>query len=354
MMTSVLSPLRGKRVGLVTNQSSFTSDWRSSRLHLHETIGLSCLYAPEHGLGGYVNRGEGVADTIDSLTGLPVRSLYQGEKGQRATSDDLDCLIFDIQDVGVRFYTYISTLRQIMETGVPVIVIDRPNPLGGRVVEGVVLQATDESFIGPRGLPIRYALTIGELAHWMNEEYEMECDLATIDLPAWQRDDLWWNKTDPWIMTSPAIAHQEGLFFYPGMCLLEGTNLHEGRGTGAPFELLGAPFIDSNRLADEVRRLDLDGVVFTPISYTPHGGDLVHGLYGHITDVRTFMPVETAVRILSLIVRMYPKQVVITKHFRALAGFDPAELEDSEKVVERMKAESADFATAAKRFHRYD
>lgn len=354
MMKSVLSPLRGKRVALVTNQSSFTPDWKSSRLHLHELIGLSCLYAPEHGLGGYVDRGEGVADTTDPLTGLPVRSLYRGEKAQRATFDDLDHLIFDIQDVGVRFYTYISTLRQIMETGIPVTVIDRPNPLGGRVVEGVVLRPEDESFVGPRGLPIRYGLTIGELAYWMNEEYELGCDLTTIDLFPWWRDDLWWNKIVPWVMTSPAIAHQEGLFFYPGMCLLEATNLHEGRGTSAPFELLGAPFIDSNRLADEVRRLDLDGVVFTPISYTSHGGDLVHGLYGHITDVRTFMPVETAVRILSLIIRMYPKQIVITKHFRALAGFDSAELEDPEKVVERMKAESADFAGATKRYYRYD
>lgn len=354
MMRSIISKLRGKRVGLVTNQSSFTTTWQSSRAYLHEVIGLCCLYAPEHGLGGFVDRCKGVADAIDSLTGLPIRSLYHGEKNQEGTFDDLDYLIFDIQDVGVRFYTYISTLRQLMETNLPLIVLDRPNPLGGTVVEGPILREEDESFVGPRDLPIRYGLTIGELAHWMNEQYNLGCDLTTVDLPSWRREDLWWNTDQPWIMTSPAITHQEGLFFYPGMCLLEGTNLNEGRGTSAPFELLGAPFIDANQLAFEVKNLPLEGVVFTPISYTPHGSDLVHGLYGHITDVHIFRPVETTLRILALIDQIYPKKVVVNDHFRALSGFDFSELKEIETIIKNHQIESAAFTAATRRLYRYD
>ena len=354
MMNAALTKLRGKRIGLVTNQSSVTNTWQLSRVAYHEALNLHCLYAPEHGLGGNVERGEGVRDSDDPLTGLEIRSLYQDEATQIGSFDDLDGLLFDIQDVGVRFYTYISTLRQIMSVGLPVTVIDRPNPLGGTIVEGGLLAAEDESFVGPRGLPIRYGLTIGELAHWMNEAYDLKCELTTVDLQGWKRSELWFNSSRPWVMTSPAIAHQESTFFYPGMCLLEGTNLNEGRGTSAPFELLGSPFIDPYSLSADVNSLNLNGVVFTPISYTPTGGVLNHGLYGHITDVSVFRPVETTIRLLSLIRRRYPDELTANDYFRKLAGFDFDELDDSEILLERLRSESATFALETRRLYRYE
>ena len=169
-----------RRIGLVTNDAAFDSRWRRSKDVVAQLSNLVALYAPEHGLGGAVGAGDRFSDTIDRESGLPVRSLYQQESLalDRSRFDDIDLLIFDIQDVGVRFYTYISTLRQLLAQEVPVLVLDRPNPLGGERVEGVALGAAYESFVGPRGLPTRYGLTIGELGAWMKETYALSAEIG--------------------------------------------------------------------------------------------------------------------------------------------------------------------------------
>jgi len=316
-----------RRVALVTNDAAFDSQWRLSRDVVGNHCNLIALYAPEHGLGAHVAAGESFEDTIDSESGLPVRSLYQQESLviDPARFTDVDLIIFDIQDVGLRFYTYISTLRQLLGQPVPVLVLDRPNPLGGEVVEGVLLSTAYESFVGPAGLPARYALTIGELGQWMAATYGAACEYSVLWMEGWRRSTLWPSLSRPWAMSSPALAHTDALFCYAGFCLFEGTNLSEGRGTSAPFELFGAPFIDRMRLLRAVEQYEFEGVAFTAISFVPTAskwaGETCHGLYAHITDHHRFRPVEVVIHLLSLIEDLYGDDLEFLPTFERLAGF---------------------------------
>lgn len=353
--------LGSKRLGLVTNAASFKADFQSSKSYLYKNLPITDLFAPEHGLGSFIADGKEVSDQRDSETGLAVHSLYGSEGGKvdATACTNLDCLLFDIQDVGLRFYTYIATLKQLLELGKPLIVLDRPNPLGGLVVEGPILSDCYASFVGPSGLPVRYGLTIGELALWMQQQYGFTGELTIVELSGYKRSDLWMDNGRPWIMTSPALAHLQGVFLYAGFCLLEGTNLSEGRGTSAPFELFGAPFIDSYRLAADVRKLGLEAIAFTPVSFIPgqskYKGQLCHGLYAHILDYHLLRPFSVCLRVLSIIQKLYPNELTFNEHFRKLAGFEPEALfaHQLSATLQQAEGDEQTFMKQKRRFERY-
>lgn len=293
--------LRGCRVGLVTNHTGrdATGASTASRLLAAEGVRLSALFAPEHGLAGKEDR-EGLADGRDSETGLVVHSLY----GERRSPDpavlgELDALVFDIQDVGARFYTYIATLSECMaaagEAGVRMVVLDRPNPSGGWVVEGPVLDPALRSFIGPHELPLRHGLTIGELATAYRASFGVPCELEVIPCEGWQRSMLWQDTGLPWIAPSPNLRTAEQALLYPGPCLLEASNLSVGRGTERPFELLGAPWCDGEALAERVAAHPTPGVRVEPTEFTPdaasgypHAGRLCRGVRVRLGDPRVY------------------------------------------------------------------
>jgi uncharacterized protein YbbC (DUF1343 family) len=355
------SYLRGKRLGLVTNSSSFDCCFRSSVSLLNEQFDLRVLYAPEHGLDGSASAGQEIAESREPDTGIPIRSLYQGEHTRLDPSlfADIDLLVFDMQDVGLRFYTYTTTLEQLMHVGVPLLVLDRPNPLGGVVVEGPILDAEHASFVGLEGLAVRYALTIGELACFLNGERNIGCDLQVVCLHAWKRSQRWEDLQRPWVMTSPAIAHSTTIELYAGFCLLEGTNLSEGRGTSAPFELFGAPFIDARSLASEVQALGTPGVSFTPITFVPsaskYQGQPCHGLYAHVTDRASFRPFTTALSVLSLLWERYPEQLSFNASFARLAGFSEQAItkENLPATLARIEKEAHTFARIKRSYELY-
>lgn len=355
------SLLRGKRLGLVTNSSSFDSRYKSSVLCLHDHYDLRVLYAPEHGLDGSAQAGKMIPESRDPHTQIPIRSLYQGEHTRLDPSlfADIDLLVFDMQDVGLRFYTYTATLEQLMHGGVPLLVLDRPNPLGGIVVEGPILDAKHASFVGLAGLAVRYGLTIGELALFLNGERAIGCDLQVVPLQGWRRTQRWEDLKRPWIMTSPAIAHCSAIELYAGFCLLEGTNLSEGRGTSAPFELFGAPFIDAYQLSLEVGKLNLAGVRFTPITFVPSTGKFqgqaCHGLYAHVIDSGHFRPFSTALSVLSLLWDLYPDHLSFNASFTRLAGFSEQAIARANlsATLERIEEEARTFEYIKRSYERY-
>jgi uncharacterized protein YbbC (DUF1343 family) len=238
--------------------------------------------------------------------------------------DGVDVLVFNIQTVGVRFYTYITTLLYTMqaaaEHGLAYVVCDRPNPIGGEILEGPVLQNGYESFVGPGPLPIRHGLTVGELARLYNEKWGVGCDLTVVPCAGWRRE-MWFDDTGmPWVPPSPAMPWPATAVVYPGTCLIEGTNLSEGRGTALPFHLLGAPWIDGPLLAEELNLLDLPGVRFHGVTFQPTAdkwtGQRCGGVQLHVTDRMAFRPVTAALHILATIRSLYPGRF----EFRASSG----------------------------------
>lgn len=301
--------LRGRRVGLLAHPASVDPRLRHAVPLLHEALGddLRALFGPQHGL-----RGETQDNMIewagyrDAATGLPVRSLY-GEH-RRPTKDmlaDLDALVIDLQDVGARYYTFVWTLLLCLEAcaeqGKQVVVLDRPNPLGGRT-EGNVLDPRWRSFVGLAPVPMRHGLTAGELAFWLREHEALDVDLEVVDLVGWRRRQ-WFDETGlPWVMPSPNLPTLETATVYPGACLLEGTDLSEGRGTTRPFEIVGAPGLDPDRLAAEAAACGLPGAVLRPLHFQPtfqkHAGQTCGGVQVHVRDRRRFRPVLTYLALL--------------------------------------------------------
>jgi uncharacterized protein YbbC (DUF1343 family) len=233
-----------------------------------------------------------------------------------------------MQDVGVRFYTYLSTLYYVLrgggKTGKPVFVLDRPNPITGTRVEGGPIVPGFESFVGIVNIPIRHGMTLGELAHFMNKEYALNADLNVFRMHGWQRT-MWFDETGlPWIPTSPAMPHLSTATLYPGMCLLEGTNLSLGRGTSLPFELCGAPWLDGYVLAEELNRLQLPGARFRPIVFTPsasnHAGSECHGVQVHVIDRDAFLPIEMALHLIRVARCLSGDAWKWNPHFERLTG----------------------------------
>ncbi|WP_082235737.1 exo-beta-N-acetylmuramidase NamZ family protein [Halobacillus massiliensis] len=309
--------IEGKNVGLITNPTGVDKDLNSivDLLHNDPDVNLTALYGPEHGVRGSAQAGEYVEYYIDEQTGVPVYSLYgKTRKPTPEMLEDIDVLLFDIQDVGTRFYTYIYTMAYAMEAAqendIPFIVLDRPNPLGGEKVEGPVMEEAYKSFVGNYEIPLRHGMTVGELAMLFNKEFEIGADLTVVEMNKWKRKTYYEDTPLQFVAPSPNMPTPTTALVYPGAALIEGTNVSEGRGTTQPFELLGAPFINSTELAAELNELNLPGVVFRAASFTPsfskHAGRLSHGVQIHVTHKESFEPIETGLHIVKTIHDMYP------------------------------------------------
>ncbi|AMM96015.1 exo-beta-N-acetylmuramidase NamZ family protein [Bacillus pumilus] len=333
LLSGNLSWLKGKRVGLITNPTGIDANMKSSvdLLFEHPNIKLTALYGPEHGVRGDAQAGEGVESYTDEKTGLPVYSLYG--KTRKPTPDmlkNVDVLLFDIQDVGARYYTYIYTMAYAMEAAkennIPFVVLDRPNPIGGLKVEGPVLEPEHASFVGLYPIPLRHGMTTGELATFFNKEFHINADVTVIKMKNWKRSMTFEDTKLPFVLPSPNMPTVDSTFVYPATGLIEGTNVSEGRGTTKPFELIGAPYINSNELADHLNQLKLKGVKFRPVSFTPtfskHAGKLSHGVQLYVTDRSSFEAVKTGLSILKAIHDLYPKdfQFLKTGSFDKLIG----------------------------------
>jgi uncharacterized protein YbbC (DUF1343 family) len=298
--------LRGRRVGLVTNATGRARDGTRTAdlLHAAREVTLVALFSPEHGLGA---GGEWKAeDGRDPSTGATVHSLFGPVRRPTAEMlEGIDTLVFDIQDAGVRYFTYMSTLVRVMEAarehGLEVVVLDRPNPLGGVRVEGPLLDSDIETFVNYHPLPVRHGMTAGELAGLLNAERKIDADLHVVRMRGWRRTDYFDETGLPWVNPSPNLRSPAQAVLYPCVGLLESTNLSVGRGTDSPFEVLGAPWIDSGALAAAVAGEDLPGVTFVPVEFTPltsrYRGEICRGLRLTVVDRDRFRPVRTALAI---------------------------------------------------------
>lgn len=323
MLAEDCRPLKGQRIGLIGQSAAVLPDFTHGLdALLRAGVQVTALFGPEHGFRGAAADGAAVKNQRDPKTGLPVYSLYGATR--QPTPEMLaqvDALVFDMQDVGVRFYTYLSTLFYALKgaaaAGVPVWVLDRPNPLGGLRRAGAMLEPGFESFIGIVHIPIQYGLTMGELAGWMNATCGLGAELKLAPMQGWTRSMTFDCTGLPWVPTSPAMPHLSTVRVYPGTCLLEGTNLSEGRGTALPFEVVGAPWLDGEALAEGLNRLELPGVRFRPVAFTPstskHAGRACSGVQLHLTRPQDFQPVETALHLIAACRSQNPKQFQFLK-----------------------------------------
>ncbi len=344
--------IEGKRVGLITNHSALLSNGAVFRhpvqrdKHLADVLfeekrtKLTVLFGPEHGIRGDAPDGRSIQHGTDTKTGLPVYSLYgQVRKPTPDMLKDVDVLIFDIQDIGARFYTYISTMSYGMEAaaelGIPYIVLDRPNPIRGTWVEGFIREDTLASFVGLHSIPVAHGMTIGELARLFNGEgwlaKRVKATLTVVEMEGWKRS-MWYDETGlQWVRPSPNMVTLRTATVYPGTCFIEGTNLSEGRGTERPFEYIGAPWVDGKRWAHELNALHLPGVRFESIEFTPeeiphaaanpkHRGIKCGGIFVNVTDRNRYEPVRTGVAILSTAKRLFPEMQWRVSSIDRLAG----------------------------------
>ena len=311
--------LRNARVGLVAHPASVNGklEHAVSLCLKSKKFKLTTLFGPQHGILGQTQDNmiewEGFRD---AATGLPVYSLYGTSRKPRPEMlADVDALVIDLQDVGSRYYTFIWTLELCMqacrESGKSLIVLDRPNPIGGHLAEGPMLEPEFASFVGLRPIPVRHGMTIGEIGSYLRDTFHPGLDYGVIPLQGWKRT-MWFDKTClPWVMPSPNMPTLDTALVYPGMCLFEATNISEGRGTTRPFEIFGAPFIRSETIVNVLREFKLPGVIFRPLSFQPtfqkHAGLLCGGAQIHVTDREKFKPFKTGVAILKAIHNTYPR-----------------------------------------------
>ncbi len=308
--------LSGQRVGLITNHTGCNVDGVSAVQLLHDSkaVRLTALFSPEHGFEGKLDIAR-IGDAEDAKTGLKIFSLYG--KTRRPTAEmltEVDTLVFDIQDIGCRFYTYISTMGEAMQAaakhGKRFVVLDRPNPINGVDVAGPMLDAGAESFVGFHSLPVRHGMTIGELAEMFRSELNLKLDLTVIRCEGWQRSQFWDATGLTWINPSPNMRCLTQAILYPGIGLMETTNVSVGRGTDTPFEVLGAPWIDGRQLAASLNTQQLPGVAFIPIRFTPSSskfkGEECGGINIVITDRARFEPLRTGFAVATTVQRLYP------------------------------------------------
>jgi len=330
--------LEAQSVALVTNHTGVTRSLESALDALHECseIKLVAAFGPEHGVRGDVQDALGVESSVDRHTGVTVHSLYGDHvKPTPEALAGVDAMVFDIQDCGARFYTYVSTLTYCMEAaeehGVSMVVLDRPNPLNGEAVEGNILKPGYASFIGLHPVPIRHGLTVGELALLINRG--VGCDLAVVEMKGWGRG-MWYDETGlPWVQPSPNLPTLDTATVYPGTCFFEGVNASEGRGTTRPFEYLGAPWVDGRGWAAALNGLGLPGVGFRACYFTPaylrYKDERCGGVQVHVTDRDAFKPVETGLHLLRTLMGLQPDGFAFNeptyeerRHFDLLAGTD--------------------------------
>ncbi|MFO7653643.1 MAG: DUF1343 domain-containing protein [Candidatus Krumholzibacteriia bacterium] len=311
--------LRGRRVGLLCHPASVDARLRHARdlLHAAAAVDLRALFGPQHGLRGETQDNmvewEGFTDPI---TGVPAFSLYgEHRKPTGAMLEPIDTLIVDLQDVGARYYTFVWTLLLCLEAcaehGRSVVVLDRPNPLGG-TVQGNVLDPAYRSFVGLAPVPMRHGLTLGELARWFRARFRLDVDLEVVPMRGWRRD-TWFDETGlPWVMPSPNMPTLETAVVYPGMCLLEGTELSEGRGTTRPFEIVGAPYVDAEQLAARLQDAEVPGCLWRPLHFQPtfqkHAGRLCGGVQVHVIDRVGYSPVLATTTLLAAVRELWPDE----------------------------------------------
>ncbi|MEO0530142.1 MAG: DUF1343 domain-containing protein [Planctomycetota bacterium] len=324
-----LPAIAGKRIGLITNHTGLTSDGRTTIdvLHDAEWTTLVRLFGPEHGLRGELDQSQ-IDDGTDGPTGLPIVSLYGPRRAPEPQHlADLDALVFDIQDIGCRFYTYISTMKLAMEAaaeaGIGFVVLDRPNPLGGIAVEGPMLDAGDESFVGCYSLPLRHGMTVGEIAKLMAAEGVAEgVSLTVVPCEGWRRNMSWDQTGLLWTHPSPNMRRLEQAILYPGVGLLETTNVSVGRGTDTPFEWFGAPWIDPRELAAALTAAETPGVRFVPRYHTPTGskyeGERCGGVDMVLTDIDGLNAVDVGLTIAATLRRLYPEDWETERYNRLL------------------------------------
>jgi uncharacterized protein YbbC (DUF1343 family) len=312
--------LAGKRLGLICNPTAVDTELRHAVDLIREHYQLTCLFGPEHGVRGDAQDMIGVDAARDAATGLPVHSLY----GHTAASltptpemlDAIDVLIYDVQDIGSRYYTFVWTMvlamRACAKAGKPFVVLDRPNPITGMHVEGSAIAPGFDSFVGLVSCANRHGMTAGEIARWRHAVEGLDLELVVISALGWSRDE-WFEHTGlPWVMPSPNMPTVDTALVYPGMCLVEGTELSEGRGTTRPFELAGAPWVDGARLARDLGAMRLPGVRFRPVVFTPmfqkHAGKACGGVQLHVTEPGAFRPYRTGVAFIKACRDQSPEQ----------------------------------------------
>lgn len=338
LLENHLDLIRGKKIGIIANQTSLDAEGNNIVNLLSEHAEITTLFGPEHGFYGNVEDGASIDDSIH--TKIKLYSLY-GEF-LTPTEDmlkDVDVLIYDIQDVGVKFYTFVSNLFLAMnaakEQAIPFIVLDRPNPITASRVEGAITIPVYSSFVGVMPLPMRYGMTVGELADLFNTEsyggFAINAELSVIEMTGYKRD-MWYDETGfPWTATSPNMTTLDTAIIYPGMCLIEGTNLSEGRGTQAPFLTIGAPYIDTFEWLKTIPEEALTGIEVRPISFKPiaisgvssnpkYKDEDCFGLHFKITDRDIFDPIKLTVAALCAAQKLYPENFKMTKYLDKLWG----------------------------------
>lgn len=356
----------GKRVGIATNHTALNAKGDHIVDLIHDAgINVTAIFGPEHGFRGIEDAGELVKDGVDTKTGAPIYSLYG--KTHKPTADmlkNVDVLVFDIQDIGARFYTYISTMGYVMEAGaengIPVYILDRPNPIG-RMAEGPIIEQQFYSGVGRYPIPVRHGLTVGELAMMLKDKgwipYADKLDLHIVECKGWDPDKPYTRAKQRWVNPSPNIRNINEALVYPGTCLFEATNFSEGRGSDKPFEWVGAPFVDSKELAKALNALNIPGIRIEEISYTPtcppdayykpkYNGVLCHGVALTVTDPVNFRSLEFGVILIDVLMDLYPDKFVITrplwmnKLWGNSKAFDMFEARESaEKIIKSYEQE---------------
>jgi len=368
LLSEKMELINGKSIGLVTNNSGLDHKGipNYKQLMKRKNVDLKIIFSPEHGLFGEAADGEEVS--YNQVEAFPeIISLYGGNRKPTFEQlSELDLIIYDIQDIGARFYTYISTLGLVMEAAaeanIKVIVLDRPNPINGIKIEGPILEVKNQSFVGYYPIPIRYGLTIGELAkmiigeNWINKAPELE----VIPLKNWDRS-LWLDETNiNWVKPSPNIPSLDIATIYPGMCLLEATNMNEGRGTNKPFKRFGAPWVNKNVLNDSLNALNLPGVSFIPISYIPsdisgvainpkYKNKVCNGVEIIINNRNNYNSVQTGFKVLMTLKKLYPNDFKInSKRMKKLWG------KDNFGKLKNLDLELDHFSALSKKYHLYE
>jgi uncharacterized protein YbbC (DUF1343 family) len=301
--------LAGRRVGLICNPTAVDGELRHAAdlLAARGDLELVALLGPEHGVRGDAQDMIGVGEARDARTGVPVHSLYGHTTASLSPTPamltDVDAVVYDVQDIGSRYYTFVWTMvlamRACAAAGKAFVVLDRPNPIGGSHVEGGAIAPGYDSFVGLVSCPNRHGMTAGEIARWRHAVEKLDCELAVIAMEGYARDLAYEHTGLPWVMPSPNMPTVDTALVYPGMCLVEGTELSEGRGTTRPFELAGAPWLDEHRLAADMAAMELPGVRLRPCVFRPtfhkFAGEAVHGVQLHVTDADAFRPYRTGV-----------------------------------------------------------
>lgn len=361
-----LHAFKGKRIGLVTNMTGVNRRLVPTidLFHEHPDIQLTALYSPEHGIRGDAKEGESIESMTDPYTGLPVYSLYgESKKPKPDMLDPVDVIVLDLQDIGSRYYTFIYTMAYVMEAcgeqGKPFVVFDRPNPVSGTSVEGNLLEPEFRSFVGLFPIPNRHGMTIGELALLYVHEFGISCDVTVIPMDGWKRE-MYFDQTGLiWVPPSPNTTGLDMCILYPGTCLIEGTNLSEGRGTTRPFEIVGAPYIDAYQLAKRYNEHKVMGVRARPVSFVPtyqkYRGERCEGVQLHVEHRQTVNALQAGLTLLETVVELYPQAFAFRESeadgkpfFDLLAGTDTlrrhilegstdAFLRNCESQIERFK-----------------